>query len=271
MIRARMLKRMALTLPALALAACSMAPKYVQPPLPAPASWPVGDAYLAQSEASLPLVSYSDVFRDPRLQKLVEQALANNRDLRVAAANVAAARAQVRVTRADQIPALGVTGSGTRTQVNGSGDSTALSLKGGISSFELDFFGKYASATQAQRDTAVSTEADARTVRLGLVADLAQAWANYGADSDLLKIAEATAANAERSVTLTGARLKGGIAPRTDLRQAEQVLETARGDLAVQKTALAQDINAIRLLVGADFDQSLLPGGIDEVLSLIHI
>lgn len=265
MIRARMLKRMALTLPALALAACSMAPKYVQPPLPAPASWPVGDAYLAQSEASLPLVSYSDVFRDPRLQKLVEQALANNRDLRVAAANVAAARAQVRVTRADQIPALGVTGSGTRTQVNGSGDSTALSLQGGISSFELDFFGKYASATQAQRDTAVSTEADARTVRLGLVADLAQAWANYGADSDLLKIAEATAANAERSVTLTGARLKGGIAPRTDLRQAEQVLETARGDLAVQKTALAQDINAIRLLVGADFDQSLLPGGIDEV------
>ena len=102
-------------------------------------------------------------------------------------------------------------------------------------------------------------------MRLGLVADLAQAWANYGADSDLLKIAEATAANAERSVTLTGARLKGGIAPRTDLRQAEQVLETARGDLAVQKTALAQDINAIRLLVGADFDQSLLPGGIDEV------
>lgn len=265
MIRSRILKLAGLTLPALALAACSMAPKYVQPELPAPASWPVGDAYLAQSEANLPLVSYSEIFRDPRLQKLVEQALVNNRDLRVAAANVAAARAQVRVTRADQIPALGVTGSGTRTEVNGSGDSTALSLKGGISSFELDFFGKYASATQAQRDTAVSTEADARTVRLGLVADLAQAWANYGADNDLLKIAEATAANAERSVTLTGARLKGGIAPRTDLRQAEQVLETAKGDLATQKTALAQDINAIRLLVGADFDQSLLPGGIDEV------
>ena len=265
MIRSRILKLAGLTLPALALAACSMAPKYVQPELPAPASWPVGDAYLAQSEANLPLVSYSEIFRDPRLQKLVEQALVNNRDLRVAAANVAAARAQVRVTRADQIPALGVTGSGTRTEVNGSGDSTTLSLKGGISSFELDFFGKYASATQAQRDTAVSTEADARTVRLGLVADLAQAWANYGADNDLLKIAEATAANAERSVTLTGARLKGGIAPRTDLRQAEQVLETAKGDLATQKTALAQDINAIRLLVGADFDQSLLPGGIDEV------
>ncbi|WP_395332747.1 efflux transporter outer membrane subunit [Novosphingobium sp. BL-8H] len=265
MIRPRILKLTLLTLPAMALAACSMAPKYVQPALPAPASWPVGDAYLTQSEANLPLVSYTEIFRDPRLQKLIEQALVNNRDLRTAAANVAAARAQVRVTRADQIPALGVTASGTRTAVNGPGDSTALSLKGGISSFEIDFFGKYASATQAQRDTAVATEADARTVRLGLVADLAQAWANYAADNDLLKIAEATAANAERSVTLTGARLKGGVAPRTDLRQAEQVLETAKGDLAAQKTALAQDVNAIRLLVGADFDESLLPASVDEV------
>lgn len=265
MIRSRIAKLAALALPALALGACSMAPKYVQPAMPAPASWPVGDAYLAQSEARLPLVSYTEIFRDPRLQKLVEQALVNNRDLRVAAANVVAARAQVRVTRANQIPALGVTASGTRTEVNGSGDSTALSLQGGISSFELDFFGKYASATQAQRDTAISTEASARTVRLGLVADLAQAWANYAADKDLLNIAQATANNAERSVTLTTARLKGGVAPRTDLRQAEQVLETAKGDLASQRTALAQDVNAIRLLVGADFDESLLPGGIDEV------
>ncbi|WP_395394559.1 efflux transporter outer membrane subunit [Novosphingobium sp. BL-8A] len=265
MIRSRILKLATLTLPAMALGACSLAPKYVQPALPAPASWPVGDAYLAQSEANLPLVSYTEIFRDPHLQKLVEQALTNNRDLRVAAANVAAARAQVRVTRANQLPAIGVTGSGTRTEVNGPGDATALSLKGGISSFEIDFFGKYASATQAQRDTAVSTEAAARTVRLGLVADLAQAWANYAADNDLLKIAEATAANADRSVALTGARLKGGVSPRTDLRQAEQVLETAKGDLAAQKTALAQDVNAIRLLVGADFDEGLLPGGIDEV------
>ena len=263
-----------LTLPALALSACSMAPKYVAPVAPVPVSWPVGDAYLAQSEAALPLVSYREIFQDQRLQSLVEQALTNNRDLRVAAANLAAARAQVRVVRANQFPAIGVSGSATRTETNGrnggspaavTGDRTSFSLQGGISSFELDFFGKYASATQAQRDTALSTEAAARTVRLGLVADLAQAWTDYAADKDLLEIARATAANAERSVTLTGARLKGGVAPRTDLRQAEQVLETARGDVASQTTALAQDINAIRLLVGADFDESLLPGSLDEV------
>ncbi|MFK4873687.1 efflux transporter outer membrane subunit [Novosphingobium sp. ZW T3_23] len=276
MIRSRWLPGAALaSISALALGACSMAPKYVTPAPPVAASWPVGDAYLAQSEATLPLVSYTEIFQDPRLQSLVEQALTNNRDVRVAAANLAAARAQVRVVRANQFPAIGVSGSASRTEANGTaaggttgsltGDRSSYSLQGGISSFELDFFGKYASATEAQRNTALSTEAAARTVRLGLVADLAQAWATYAADRELLEIAQATAANAERSVTLTGARLKGGIAPRTDLRQAEQVLETARGDVASQTTALAQDVNAVRLLVGADFDEALLPANLDEV------
>lgn len=254
-------------LPAIALGACSMAPKYVQPAAPVPASWPVGDAYLTQSEAALPVVSFKDIFRDPRLQSLAEQALLNNRDLRVAAANVAAARAQVRVTRANQFPAVGISGSATDSETGGGFGRNGMNyaLQGGISSFELDLFGRLASATQSQRDTALATEASARTVRLGLVADLAQAWATYAADTDLLKIAQNTAANAKDSVRLSGARLKGGIAARTELRQAEQVLETANGDVASQTAALAQDVNAIRLLVGADFDTALLPTGIDEV------
>lgn len=259
--------------PALALGACSMAPTYVRPDAPVPPSWPVGDAYLAQAEAALPVVSYNEIFRDPRLQKLIGEALANNRDLRVAAANVAAARAQVRVVRSNQFPEVGVSGGATysdrsssrSTVSSGNSNGWTYSVQGGISGFELDLFGKLANATEAQRDTALSTEAAARTVRLGLVSDLALAWATYAADRDLLRIADATATNAERSVDLTSARLKGGVAPRTDLRQAQQILETARGDLSRQQTALAQDINAIRLLVGADFDQSLLPEDIREV------
>ncbi|MFC0206356.1 efflux transporter outer membrane subunit [Novosphingobium soli] len=254
-------------LPALALGACSLAPKYVAPAAPVPASWPVGDAYLAQSEAGLPLVSYKDVFRDPRLQALVDQALANNRDLRVAAANVTAARAQVRVIRANQFPAVGVSGSAAHQDVGGRAGSSgsSYSVEAGVSSFELDLFGRLANATESQRNTALATEAAARTVRLGLVADLAQAWATYAADRDLLRVAEATAANAQESVRLSTARLRGGVAARTELRQAEQVLETARGDIAQQRALLAQDVNAMRLLVGADVDEALLPGGMDEV------
>jgi multidrug efflux system outer membrane protein len=249
----------------LALAGCSLAPPTVLPAPPVPQSWPVGDAYLTESEAALPILSWRDIFADPRLRSLVDQALANNRDLRTAYANVAAARAQARVTRAAQFPAVGVSagadysdGGGGRS---GSGDFT---LRGGVTAFELDLFGRLANATEADRNRALATEAAARTVRVALIAGLADAWAAYGADRDLLAIAQGTAANARESVRLTRARLDGGVAPRTDLRQAEQILATAEDAIAQQQTALAQDANLIRLLVGGDVDSALLPAGLAE-------
>lgn len=249
----------------LALAGCSLAPKTVLPPPPVPQSWPVGDAYLLQSEAALPVLSYQSVFTDPRLQSLAEQALANNRDLRIAYANVAAARAQARVTRAGQFPEIGISGGAGYSDSNGASGSGDFSLRGGVTAFELDLFGKLANATEADRNRALATEAASRTVRLALIASLADAWATYGADRDLLKIAEDTAANARESVRLTRARLDGGVAPRTDLRQAEQILATAEDAIAQQRTALAQDENLIRLLVGGDVDRALLPAGLTEV------
>lgn len=251
----------------LALGACSLAPNYVRPEAPVPPSWPTGDAYLQQSEQSLPAVTYTDVFRDQRLQQLIALALDNNRDLRIAAANLAAARAQVRVVGAAQFPEVGVSGSADI----GDDGSERYVLQGGISSFELDLFGRLRNATAAQRDSALATEAAARTVRLGLIADLATAWATYAADRDLLAIAQDTATNATRAVDLTRLRLEGGIAPRTDLRQAEQLLASAQGDLAAQQTAVAQDANLIQLLAGAPVDPALLPGGLQEVMDTIAV
>ncbi|PEQ13707.1 transporter [Novosphingobium sp. PC22D] len=274
--------RLAALGPLVLLAGCSLAPPTDLPEPPVPQTWPAGDAYLAQRESDLPTVSYESVFTDPRLRALVGQALANNRDLRVAAANVAAARAQVRATRANQFPEIGVTGSATyrgtgdngtpRTGTGGGTganivgrDGMSYSLQGGVSSYEIDLFGRLANATRAERQRALASEAAARTVRLGLVADLANAWATYAADRELLGIAQATADNARRSIELTRARLEGGVAPRTDLRQAEQVLTTAQGDIAEQTARIAQDENLIRLLVGAAFDKSLLPSSLAEV------
>jgi multidrug efflux system outer membrane protein len=261
------MRRIALLPLALALGACSLAPNYVRPEAPVPPSWPVGDAYLQQSEQSLPAVTYTDVFRDARLQQLIALALENNRDLRIAAANLAAARAQVRVVGAAQFPEVGVSGS---AQVSDNGNDRYV-LQGGVSSFELDLFGRLSNATASERDRALSTEAAARTVRLGLIADLATAWATYAADRDLLEIARDTAANATRAVELTRLRLEGGIAPRTDVRQAEQLLATAQGDLAAQQTAVAQDANLIQLLAGAPVDPALLPGGLAEVMDTVAV
>lgn len=261
--------RLSLIAAPLLLAGCSLAPKMVLPPPPVPQSWPVGDAYLLQSEAALPVLSYAQVFTDARLQALIEQALANNRDLRTAFANVAAARAQVRVTRSAQLPAIGVTAGAGYSDRGGSAGNADFSLQGGVTGFELDLFGRLANATEAERNRALATEAAARTVRLALIADLADAWANYGADRDLLAIARDTAANARENVRLTRARLDGGIAPRTDLRQAEQILATAEDMIAAQTSALAQDENLIRLLVGGDVDRAMLPASLAEATAAI--
>jgi multidrug efflux system outer membrane protein len=263
---------------ALALAGCSMEPKYVQPAAPVPPSWPVGDAYLANSEAALPAVTYRDIFRDVRLQKLIAQALVENRDLRLAAANIRAAREQYRIQRAERLPEIGAgagatvsggqSGSGSSTG-SGSGARTRFTADAGITGFELDLFGRVASLTRAEQNRYFATEAGARATYLTLVGDIADAWLRFAADASLLKIAQDTASNAENSVRLTRARLEGGIAPRTDLRQAEQVLEGARADLAEQRTALAQDVNALQLLIGAPVDPTLLPASLDEAAPTI--
>ncbi len=266
----------------IALGACSMDPKDVRGGLPVPPSWPVGDAYLRQSEAALPSIGYRDVFRDTRLQSIVDSALANNRDLRLAAANIAAARAQYRLQRANQLPQVdagggagvsggGVSGGGTSGSTGGgsSGARTSFSADVGITAFEIDLFGRLASLTRAEQNRYFATEAAARATRTTLVGDIADAWLRFGADTSLLKIAQDTVASAQRSTQLTRARLEGGVAPRTDLRQAEQILAQAQADVAEQRTALAQDVNALQLLVGAPVDPALLPRSIGEAAATI--
>ena len=260
----------AVTLLALVATSCAtMEPHYVRPDAAIPASWPTGDAYLRQSEANLPAVTYREIFRDARLQALIGQALANNRDLMIAAANIGAAREQYRIQRAQQFPQLdanaGVTVSGDRDNTVSANYQAGI----GVPSFELDLFGRLRSLSHAQLERYFATEAAARSIRLTLVADIADAWLNHAADSSLLLIARQTAANAEKSVRLTRARLEGGIAPRTDLRQAEQVLTAAQADLARQRTAAAQDVNLLQLLVGAPIDATLLPGSIDDAAPTI--
>jgi outer membrane protein, multidrug efflux system len=263
------MRRIAALLP-LALAACSMAPKYVRPELPVPPSWPVGDAYLRQTEAALPAVTYPEVFRDPRLQQVIARALANNRDLRIAVANIEQARALYRIQRAAQFPQLDAT---QRTQRQGGSQQGAF---GGfsqanisVSAFEIDLFGRVASLTGAALNRFFAQEAAARATRLTLVGDVAEAWLTYAADRSLLRAAEETARIAERSVELTRARLEGGVAPRSDLTQAQQVLATAQVQLAQQRTLVAQDVNALQLLVGAPVEPALLPTSIEEATATL--
>jgi efflux transporter, outer membrane factor (OMF) lipoprotein, NodT family len=279
------MRRAVALLTLLATGCVSLEPKLAAPDPAIPPSWPVGDAYLVRFEAALPAVTYRDIFRDPRLQTLIAQALVNNRDLMIAAANIDAAREQYVIQRAQQFPQLdanaGVTLTGNRSNGssnngssnNGSGSGSGSSSKGvtashtaglSVPSFELDLFGRLRSLTHAQLEQYLATEAGARATRLTLVANVANAWLDYASDTSLLLIAEQTASAAQKSVRLTRLRLEGESLRAPTLSQAEQILDQAEADLAQQKTAVAQDVNALRLLVGTQVDANLLPASIDE-------
>jgi multidrug efflux system outer membrane protein len=263
------MKRAIAVLALLATGCATMEPTYVRPDPAIPASWPVGDPYVAQAEIGLPTLTYTQVFQDARLRTLIGQALAHNRDLMIAASNIAAAREQYRIQRANQLPTVDANAGATVSGDKDNNLSAQYQLGGSVPNLELDLFGRLRSLTKVHLERYLATESGARATRLALVADIASAWVTYGADSSLRLIAEQTAASAEKSVRLTRLRLEGGVAPRTDLRQAEQVLTGAQADLAQQRTAVAQDVNALQLLVGAPIDPALLPGTVDEAFGTI--
>jgi multidrug efflux system outer membrane protein len=142
-----------------ALSGCNLEPRFTRPQPLAPSGWPAGDPYLRQSEAALPSISYRDIFKDPNLQAIIAQALANNQDLRVALANVASARAQYHVQRADLFPQIdasagltdrhtprngataGISGGGP-SGVSGDRTSTTYQIQGGTTAWEIDLFGR---------------------------------------------------------------------------------------------------------------------------------
>lgn len=291
---------------AILLSGCArtLEPHYARATPPVPAGWPAGDAYLRSTEAGLPTLDYHQVFQDLRLQAVIAQALANNRDLRIAMANVASARALYRVERSARLPTVTATGSATVSRFGGGGggggatvgtsgtgtsgggttgtgtsgagaptggggvsDSYALDV--GVSSFELDLFGRVRSLSNAALAEYFATEAGVRTARLTLVSEVASAYITYATDRSLLAIARATEASAAQSVRITTLRLRGGIAPRTDLRQAQSILLTARADVENFTTIAAQDINALELLVGQTVAPALLPADIESVDGLL--
>lgn len=263
------------------LAACSFEPAYRRPAPAIPAALP--DA--GQGEA-LAALDYRQLFRDPRLVALIERALANNQDLKAALANVRSARALVTVARADLFPQLdgsaglttgdssnetrGNVGGGGAGAVNGGngtstgGRRTSYNADLGVS-WEIDLFGRLRSLNNAAFNEYLGSEAAQRGARLSLVAGVANAYLTLAADRSLLAIAEETRTSAARSVELTQALLKGGVAPRTDLRQAETILAQAEADQASLETAVAQDRNALQLLVGAAVEDELLPASIESL------
>ena len=238
----------ALALAAL-LAGCSFIPTYERPAAPVATQWPGESTATAASQpvADMPWQSF---FSDARLRALVELALANNRDLRVAVLTIEQARAQYQIQRADRLPSIGVGASGSRTP-QGNGDSiTAYQVGLTLSSWELDFFGRVASLSEAALAQYLATEEGRKATQITLVASVANAYLAWLADDELLALTRQTLATREDSAKLSKLRFDSGVASELDLRQAQSLLEAARATLAQLQRQRALDANLLTLLVG---------------------
>ncbi|WP_298399983.1 efflux transporter outer membrane subunit [Sphingobium sp.] len=250
---------------ALLLAGCNMAPDYVRPAPPVPAALPTGDAYTARSEGAAGL-PWTQLVQDAKLKTVIERALANNRDLRAAIANVQSARAQYKVQRAAQLPTLTADAAASFARQNDARQNN-YSADLGFSAFEIDLFGRVRNLTQSALESYLATEEGARSTRITLIAETATAYATLAADQELLALSRQTQASAQRTLDLTRSLNAAGLAGKLDVHQAQTVVEQAASDVAANVTQVAQDRNAIDLLVGAPVEEALLPGSLDSLIA----
>ncbi len=241
----------------LALAGCaSMAPTYERPAAPVPAQWPVAPGAGATQAAD---IGWREFFTDTRLQGLIDQALANNRDLRVAVLNVQRAQAQYGVQQADRLPTVNAAAAQSATRSPGGSISRQYSATLGVSAWELDLFGRVRSLNDAALQQYLATDDARRSAQVSLVAEVAGAYLTLAADQERLRLAEQTLLARQDGLRLTQRLQAAGVASTLDLRQAEIAAETAQTDLAGLTTQVAQDRNALTLLVGQPLTPEQLP------------
>jgi len=267
---------------ALSLGGCStMAPEYTRPAAPVPAAWPAGPAYQpeAAKAAQKPVadIPWQEFFVDPQLRQLIAMALENNRDLRVAVLNIERSRAQYQIQRAELLPKIDANAKADFQRIAENFSGTGLPedihqyrLDLGVSSYELDLFGRVRSLKGQALEQFLATEQARRSVQISLVSQVAAAWLTLASDRERLQLARETLASQQESYRLIQRRYEGGISSALDLRQAQTSVDAARVDIARYTTLVAQDENALNLAVGAPLPAELLPHSLSATLTALQ-
>lgn len=266
-------KPLTLVVAALITTACTMAPHYERP------DFPIDEITTTNNESVLVAnIGWRDFYRNQQLQTLIAQALENNRDLRIAALTVEQVRAQYRIQRAQLLPAINTSASGTRQRVPAAlseiGESFILeqySAGVGIAAYELDFFGRVQSLSRRALEEYFATDAARKSAQLSLVAEVADAYLVWVANNELLTLTENTLSAREQSYDVVKRRYDAGLGSELDLSQAATALHTARVDAAVFQRQLEQSLTTLQVLVGGTLDTSNLLDGwsADEMLAAL--
>jgi multidrug efflux system outer membrane protein len=269
-----------LSLIAMAVAAlatgCTLAPTYERPAMSASASFPADGVYATQPCAAsggtcsangvaAADIGWRDFFVDARLQRLIDIALKNNRDLRVALLNVQAAQAQYRITRAGLFPTLGAQASQTksRTPADLSFFNQTISNTYDVglnASWEIDLFGRVQSLKDQALAKYFATAYARKAAEISLVSQVATQYLQVLQADDLLAVTRQTLKSASDSYGIVKLQFDNGVTSELDLSQSRTVMESAAANLQAQERARAQAVNALVLLLGEPMPDDL-PGG----------
>ena len=249
-------RSIALSALALALTACQS----MRGPEPvAQANIPMG--YNANASGpSIAEQGYKDFFADQRLVQVLDMALANNRDLRIATLNIQRAQQTYQITQNNQLPTIGVSGSVLRQDtMNSPSPSTTYNVGLGVTAYELDFWGRVRSLKDNALDSYLATASARDATQIALIGQVAQAWLAYSYANANLKLADQTLKAQLESYNLNKKRFDVGIDSEVPVRQAQVTVETARNDVAQYKTQVEQASNLLNLLVGEQVPSNLMP------------
>ncbi|MGI4860659.1 MAG: efflux transporter outer membrane subunit [Janthinobacterium lividum] len=248
------------------LSACNLQPHYTRPQAPISTQWPA-DAPTTSGKTAAAVLGWNAYFTDPAIRQLIALALANNRDLRVAAQNVEVARGQYGVTRAALMPNISTsvtdTGGHIPRGLYSTSSSGAVSYhvdeaSVGFTSYEVDFFGKLRNETQQGLESYLAIEGNRRTAQISLVAEVATAYLTLCSDRDLLALALQTQKSQQDSYDITHAKYVHDVATSQDLSEAEISLRDAQADIARYRQQVSEDTHALHVLVGGPLPDGLL-------------
>ena len=272
------MKALHLTLAALAMAlasGCALQPVYQRPALPVPGAYPTGAAYAAPDQDKGPAAAdtgWRDFLPDPRLQRLVELGLHNNRDLRVAMLNVEKVRARYRLAQSALAPQVGVNAqsSSSHMPAGAKGTSGHDDAVGLTAAWELDFFGRLRSLSDAALQQYLASDQAHQAAQILLVSQIADQYLATLAGDEQLKVTSDTSDAAEASFRLVQLQFDTGTASELDLRLAQTTVEQARANYQAQLRQRAQAENALVLLVGQPLPRDLPPAprlGVEPLLA----
>lgn len=268
----------------LALAGCSLAPNYERPAAPIPALYPdappAGTA--TQSASAAADLGWREFFRDPRLLALIEIALQNNRDMRIAVERVQEARAQFGIQQSERLPTIGLGGNAQiqrnpeNLRVGADAPSVSRYYQAGIgnTAFELDFFGRVKNLSEAAYQQYLATDQAQRTVHISLVAQVAEAYFALRTAELQQDLVQKTLQSRQNTYDLVKTRYDIGVAGALDLNQAKGQVESARADLQNIKRVQSRALNTLQLLAGQPLPADLpAPSvfGKDQLLAAVPV